>query len=219
MQHGREGGAKSLKPKQREWKKREGLCVWEERESVQARENVWRGREGGKRKSVSASLLTAPGLRDSSSPRFPRRRFNSIPSVQSSFFLCFLYLLPLTALCPALHSPLSERQDRTIHLFIKTSSGFAKGAFFAKDGGKTAVSSGTPSLVSAALVDFLVLLCQCFVWGSRQTVGVVPLTSARFKGLMKMTKLVLSYMRGGLFASDRCSQRRWKFAFDLHAAK
>lgn len=32
MQPGSEGGAKSLKPRQREWKKREGLCVWEERE-------------------------------------------------------------------------------------------------------------------------------------------------------------------------------------------
>lgn len=60
-----------------------------ERVSVQARENVWRGREGT-RKSVSASLLTAPGLRDSSSLRFPRCRFNSIPSVQSSFFFFVL---------------------------------------------------------------------------------------------------------------------------------
>lgn len=87
------------------------------------------GREGGKRKSVSASLLTAPGLRDSSSPRFPRCRFNSIPSVRSSFFLCLQYVLLLTALFPALHSPLSARQDRTTHLFTKTSSGIAKGAF------------------------------------------------------------------------------------------
>lgn len=49
-------------------------------------------REGGKCKPVTASLLlTAPGLRDSSSPRFPRCRFNSIPSAQSSFFFsCFL---------------------------------------------------------------------------------------------------------------------------------
>lgn len=47
-------------------------------------------REGGKCKPVTASLLlTAPGLRDSSSPRFPRCRFNSIPSPQSSFFLPF----------------------------------------------------------------------------------------------------------------------------------
>lgn len=56
-----------------------------ERVSVQARENAWRGREGT-RKSVSASLLTAPGLRDSSSLRFSRCRFNSIPSVQPSNF-------------------------------------------------------------------------------------------------------------------------------------
>lgn len=84
-----------------------------ERVSVQARENAWRGREGT-RKSVSASLLTAPGLRDSSSLRFPRCRFNSIPSVQSSFFfffLCFIYVLLPTALVPALHLPLSARQD------------------------------------------------------------------------------------------------------------
>lgn len=47
-------------------------------------------REGGKCKPVTASLLlTAPGLRDSSSPRFPRCRFNSISSPQSSFILPF----------------------------------------------------------------------------------------------------------------------------------
>lgn len=92
MQHGREGGAKSLKPRQREWKKREGLCVWEERESECASSRKRVEREGGTRKSVSASLLTAPGLRDSSSLRFPRCRFNSIPSVQSSFFFCAYYM-------------------------------------------------------------------------------------------------------------------------------
>lgn len=201
----------------RESGKRGRVCVYGKRESVQAGESVWRGREGGKRKSVSASLLTAPGLRDSSSPRFPRCRFNSIPSVRSSFF--FGLAIRAASDC-FISSPLSARQDRTILFFLtKTSSGIAKGAFLQKDGGKTAVSSGTPSLASAAVVDFPVLLRQCFVWGSRQTVGVIPLTSARFKGPTKMTKLVLSHTRGGLSASDRCSQRRWKFAGDLHAAK
>lgn len=50
-------------------------------------------REGGTRKSVSASLLTAPGLRDSSSLLFPRCRFNSIPSVQSASFFVFVLII------------------------------------------------------------------------------------------------------------------------------
>lgn len=191
-----------------------------ERVSVQARENAWRGREGT-HKSVSASLLTAPGLRDSSSLRFPRCRFNSIPSVQSSFFLCLIYVLLPTALTPALHSPLSARQDKAILLFIKTLLGTTRRAFFfVKDAGETAVSCGTRSLVGVAVVDFPVSLCQCFVRGSRQTVGVAPLTGAGFKGLMKMRKLVLSYVRSGLFASDLCNPRKWnKFAVDLRTAK
>lgn len=91
MQHGREGGAKSLKPRQRESGKRGRVCVYGKRESECASSIKRAEREGGKRKSVSASLFTAPGLRDSSSPRFPRCRFNSIPSVQSSFIFsgCF----------------------------------------------------------------------------------------------------------------------------------
>lgn len=102
----------------RESGKRGRVRVYGKRESVQARESVWRGREGGKRKSVSASLLTAPGLRDSSSPRFPRCRFNSIPSVRSSFFLffflCLLYVLLLTALFP--HLFLHGRIEHFIYL-------------------------------------------------------------------------------------------------------
>lgn len=74
-------------------------------------------REGGKCKPVTASLLlTAPGLRDSSSPRFPRCRFNSFPSAQSSFFFLAFYLLLLT---DALHSSLSVCQDLRIYL-LKT---------------------------------------------------------------------------------------------------
>lgn len=192
-----------------------------ERVSVQARENAWRGREGT-RKSVSASLLTAPGLRDSSSLRFPRCRFNSIPSVQSSFFfLCLIYVLLPTALTPALHSPLSTRQDKSNSFIYQSVAGnYEEGIFFVKDAGETAVSCGTRSLVGVAVVDFPVSLCQCFVRGSRQTVGVAPLTGAGFKGLMKMRKLVLSYARSALFASDLCNPRRWnKFAVDLRAAK
>lgn len=100
-----------------------------ERESECASSRKRVEREGGTRKSVSASLLTAPGLRDSSSLCFPRCRFNSIPSVQSSFFLCLLYVLLLTALVPALRSPLSARQDKTVHLFIKSSPGTRRRAF------------------------------------------------------------------------------------------
>lgn len=66
----------------------------------------------------------------------------------------------------------------TIHLFIKTFPGITRRAF-AKDADKTAVSSRTRSLVCVAVVDFPILLCQCFVRGSRQTVGVVPLTTLK----------------------------------------
>ena len=97
------GGAMSekLRERERESEKEGGfvcvfefvcVCVCVERE------RDWVEREGGKCKPVTASLLlTAPGLRDSSSPRFPRCRFNSFPSAQSSFFfpLAF-YLLLLT---------------------------------------------------------------------------------------------------------------------------
>lgn len=193
--------------------------MYGKRESVQARESVWRGREGGKRKSVSASLLTAPGLRDSSSPRFPRCRFNSIPSVRSSFFSFFFVLAIRAASDRFISSPLSTRQDRTFHLFTKTSSGIAKGAFLQRTVVKLQFHPGRRLWSLLLLWISPSRSCRCFVWGSRQTVGVLPLTSAPFKGPMKMTKLVLSYARGGLFASDRCSQRRWKFAGELHAAK
>lgn len=44
--------------------------------------------------------------------------------------------------------------------------------------------------------------------------------SADFKGVMKMRKPVLSYVKSGLFASDLCGPRRWnKFAIDLRTAK
>lgn len=214
MQHGREGGAKSLKPRQRERKKREGLCVWEERESECASSIKRAEREGGKRKSVSASLFTAPGLRDSSSLRSPRCRFNSIPSVQSFFLFLFFFVCASCTGCfssgVALASFCTPGGNNSF-IYQRRCLELQRGLFFlsAKDGGKTAVSSGTWSLACVAAVDFPVLPCQCFVRGSRQTVGVAPLTSLHVpKDRWKRQKLVLLHARGGLFASDRCHRRR-----------
>lgn len=125
-------------------------------------------REGGKCKPVTASLLlTAPGLRDSSSLRFPRCRFNSFPSAQSSFFfLLAFYLLLLT---DALHSSLSAFQDLRTSLFKKCGL-----CALTESGGRlqrTVLGTGTPtgtwSFLYAARVDSLFVGLPVFCSGQQ----------------------------------------------------
>lgn len=124
-------------------KLREGLFVWKERESECASYRNCVEREGGKCKPVTASLLlTAPGLRDSSSPRFPCCRFNSIPSAQSSFFF-LLFLQLATTLLLALHSSLSVWQHKRIHLLKTWGCLKLQGKHLQRTVVETAISTGT----------------------------------------------------------------------------
>lgn len=88
------------------------VCVERERLSVQARVIMWRGRERTC-KPVTASLLhTAPGLRDSPSPRFPSLQFEVI-SISAVIFFCLAFYLPL--LTDALPSSFTLSQDLRIN--------------------------------------------------------------------------------------------------------
>lgn len=124
-------------------------------------------REGGTRKSVSASLLTAPGLRDSSSLRFPHCGFNSIPSVQLLLLLFFVLIIcaaserfssgiALTFFCTA----------GTINLFIKTFLGITRRAFLQR------------TLIKLQFHPGRGLSSVWLLW-IRQTVGVKPLTTLK----------------------------------------
>lgn len=104
-------------------RKREGSCVfvWKERErvSVQAREIVWRGREGSVSQSQHLSFSLHQGwgtLRPLASLAADLTPFHQRSHL--FFFLAF-YLLLLTALLLALRSSLSVWQDIRIYL-LKT---------------------------------------------------------------------------------------------------
>lgn len=95
-----------------QWKKEGGFmcrCVYVQKKretdlSVQAKETVWRGREGGRevqaRHSIASLCTRAEGL---FVPSFPRCRFFSLPSVKS---LLYVYIfLPSHAASDILHCP------------------------------------------------------------------------------------------------------------------